>query len=157
MGAALQRRLKQQRFDNPFQEAMLNILVCAGHLEGQMDNVCGQFGITRHQYNILRILRGAQPDGYPCGEIAARMVHRAPDITRRLDLLERNGYVVRQRDARDRRVVYTRITQEGLDLLDRMDPEMKALHDMLAERIPVKDARDLSRLVEMVYTDESND
>jgi len=153
MGAALRRRLKQQRFDNPFQEVLLNILVCAGHLEGNMDDVCGRYGITRHQYNILRILRGAQPDGYPCGEIAARMVHRAPDITRRLDLLERNGYVVRQRDDRDRRVVYTRITQAGLDLLVRMEPEMAGVYDVLAKRMPAKDARELSRLIEMIYGD----
>lgn len=151
MGAVLQRRLKQQKFDNPFQEALLNILVCAGHLEGEMDSVCSGYGITRHQYNILRILRGAQPDGYPCGEIAARMVHRAPDITRRLDLLERNGYVVRQRDVRDRRVVYTRITQAGLDLLDKMKVPMGAVHDSVAAKIGAKDARELSRLIEMIY------
>src|SRR5665213_3239265 len=76
--------------------------------------------LSSTQYNVLRILRGAL-EGLPCGEIAARMITRDPDITRLLDRLEKRGLISRCREAKDRRMVMARITPEGLGLLGRMD------------------------------------
>lgn len=151
MGTVLNKRLRTSRFESPYHEAMLNLLVGAGHIDGMIESACGEFGISHPQYNILRILRGAQPDGYPCGEIAFRMLNRAPDITRRLDGLEKEGYVVRDRLSRDRRVVITRITPKGLDLLKQMDPRLAEVVGFLASRIPADDALELSRIVERLY------
>ena len=86
--------------------------------------------LTHTQYNVLRILRGAHRDaeqrgarhdgetdadyhGLPCGEIAARMITRDPDITRLLDRLEARGLVARSRQKKDRRVVQACITAGG--------------------------------------------
>jgi DNA-binding MarR family transcriptional regulator len=85
------------------------------------------------QYNVLRILRGAGPGGLPCGEIAARMVNRDPDITRLMDRLEARGLVRRTRDAEDRRVVVGEITREGLTLIKGLDRPVTRMHqDQLA-------------------------
>src|ERR1700747_370004 len=65
------------------------------------------------QYNVLRILRGA-PDGLACGEIGSRMITRDPDITRLLDRLEKRALISRCRESKDRRMVLTRITPQGL-------------------------------------------
>jgi DNA-binding MarR family transcriptional regulator len=78
-------------------------------------------------YNVLRILRGA-PEGLLCGEIAARMVTREPDITRLLDRLEKRGLVRRCREEKDRRRVLVRIAPAGLDLLSRLDGPVQQLH-----------------------------
>src|SRR5277367_6656428 len=67
--------------------------------------------LSSTQYNVLRILRGAPP-GLPCGEIANRMITRDPDITRLLDRLEKRQLISRSREAKDRRTVMARITQE---------------------------------------------
>jgi len=83
--------------------------------------------LTSAQYNVLRILRGA-PEGLPCGEISNRMVTRDSDITRLLDRLEKRSLVSRCRESKDRRTVLTRITQEGLELLARLDEPMLAAH-----------------------------
>lgn len=80
------------------------------------------------QFNVLRILRGAGPDGLACGEIAERMLTRDPDITRLLDRLERRGLVARARERRDRRIVRARITAGGLRLLARLDDPITELH-----------------------------
>ncbi len=85
----------------------------------------GELSMT--QYNVLRILRGA-PDGLPCGEIGNRMITRDPDITRLLDRLEKRGLIARRREARDRRMVLTRITAQGLDLLARLDEPIQEAH-----------------------------
>ena len=79
------------------------------------------------QYNMLRILRGA-PRGLPCGDIAARMITRDPDITRLLDRLAKRGLIARRRESKDRRVVLTRITPDGLEVLARLDAPMQQMH-----------------------------
>src|SRR5690606_41948918 len=65
-----------------------------------------------------------------CGEIAARMVTRDPDVTRLLDRLQKRGLIERGRGADDRRVVSTRITAEGLALLAGLDEPVRELHQL---------------------------
>jgi len=79
------------------------------------------------QYNVLRILRGSG-EGLSCGEIAKRMITRDPDITRLLDRLEKRGLISRCREPKDRRMVLTRITPEGLKLLAQLDEPVRETH-----------------------------
>jgi DNA-binding MarR family transcriptional regulator len=83
--------------------------------------------LSSTQYNVLRILRGS-PEGLPCGEIGNRMITRDPDITRLLDRLEKRGLVSRCRETKDRRMVLTRITGAGLELLARLDEPVQDIH-----------------------------
>lgn len=83
--------------------------------------------LSMTQYNVLRILRGAK-EGLTCGEIANRMISRDPDITRLLDRLEKRSLIARARDDKDRRVVLTQITPEGLELLAALDGPVLKTH-----------------------------
>jgi DNA-binding MarR family transcriptional regulator len=83
------------------------------------------------QYNVLRILRGAEPGGRTCGEIGERMIAREPDVTRLLERMEKAALIERTRDSTDRRVVVTRITSAGLKLLDAMEPKMREIDGLL--------------------------
>ena len=78
--------------------------------------------MTPTQYNALRILRGAGPDGHPCREIGRRLVTPVPDITRLVDRLVRSGWARRHKDDRDRRLVRVAITATGRQLLGALDP-----------------------------------
>lgn len=151
MGEKLKQRLKQTRFQSLHQEAMLNLLVAASFLEGTMDRLCAGFGITHQQYNILRILKGAGESGHPCGEIAERMIHPSPDVTRRLDALEREGFVERTRSTEDRRVVITRITDKGLQLLDSMNSALQEHANNFSNQVSEADCEELSRICEQIY------
>ncbi|MBW3555027.1 MAG: MarR family transcriptional regulator [Gemmatimonadetes bacterium] len=82
--------------------------------------------ITPQQYNVLRILRGAQPGALPTMEIAERMVEQTPGITRLVDRLENKGLVVRERPADDRRRVLISISAAGLELLDLLEDRVHA-------------------------------
>jgi DNA-binding MarR family transcriptional regulator len=87
-------------------------------------------GLSEPQFNVLRILRGAGPEGLSCREIGARMVSRVPDVTRLLDRLEAAGHVTRRRaPAEDRRRVLVHITEGGRRLLDSLDAPVRRLHD----------------------------
>lgn len=85
-------------------------------------------GISPAQYNVLRILRGAEPAGLPCSEIGHRMISRDPDITRLLDRLEKRELAARARQGTDRRVITVRITPAGLALLAALDEPVQQLH-----------------------------
>jgi DNA-binding MarR family transcriptional regulator len=87
--------------------------------------------LSRTQYNVLRILRGA-PDGLSCGEIGERMITKDPDITRLLDRLDKRHLISRTREPQDRRTVVTRITSAGLAMLARLDePLQNSLREQL--------------------------
>jgi DNA-binding MarR family transcriptional regulator len=108
--------------------AFIEVQRSANYLALQAEQVLKQFGVTGVQYNVLRILRGAEPGGLACRDIGERMISHDPDMTRLLDRLEKSGFITRQRQTDDRRVVKTRVTQKGLDLLRRLDAPIHDLH-----------------------------
>ena len=102
------------------------ILKAADELGQEAEQLIRTADLTGTQYNVLRILRGAGPEGLACGAIGDRMITHDPDITRLLDRMEKHGLRERQKD--DRRVVKTRITPRGLELVKPLDQPMKDLH-----------------------------
>ncbi len=102
--------------------------------------------VSANQYNVLRILRGS-PEGLPCGEIASRMITRDPDITRLLDRLEKRNLVSRCRETKDRRMVMTRITPDGLKLLSRLDEPIEEAHRKQLGHLGRERLRALSELL----------
>ena len=110
-------------------EAYLELQRTADALGRTLSDQLKANNLSAAQYNVLRILRGAEDEGLPCGAIAERMVTRDPDVTRLLDRLERRALVARVRNSRDRRVVCTTITAAGLELLSRLDAPVAALHE----------------------------
>lgn len=155
MTEALSRRLKQARFATPQQEAVLSLAVAASTLNDLVDEVCKRHGLTRPQYNVLRILRGVHPEGHPRCEIALRMVERAPDITRLVDRLQARGLVRRNRGGEDQRQAITHITAKGLKLLQAMNPELEVQTTTRLAKLSDKDCHELSRLCAAIFEDEA--
>ena len=126
--SALREELKQTRpFHSTAHEALLSVLRTAAVVQRITAQVVEPSGITVHQYNVLRILRGAGDDGLPTLAIRDRMIEEAAGITRLLDKLESAGYVVRERCTPDRRQVLCHITPIGLELLAGLDAPVDAM------------------------------
>lgn len=157
MGNALRRRLEMTRFEGPLHEAMLNLLVASAHVRALLEHAFEGSGLTLGQYNVLRILRGAYPGGYARYEIARRLIVRAPDLTRMIDRLVKLGLVERARSAVDARHSLACITRRGLALLNRMRPDVDAVHRGLAKRLSAREARELSRLLERLYDEDASE
>ena len=86
--AGLKQEIAQQRpFSSVEEEALLNVMRTSDCLQRAFVRRTRHWGITPTQYNVLRILRGAQPDGLTCSEVGERMITAVPDITRLLDRL----------------------------------------------------------------------
>jgi DNA-binding MarR family transcriptional regulator len=135
-------------------EALLNVLVAAGHVRDPLEEACRQHGVTGPQFNVLRILRGAQPDGLPRCEIVVRMMDRAPDVTRLIDRLETSGFVERSRSELDGRQSIARITRRGIALLERLDGPVRQVTKKFSERLNEREADQLSELLEKLYGEE---
>ena len=103
------------------QLAYVALLSTADKLKALFEALCAPFDITGQQYNVLRILRGAEPEGLPTLTIAHRMIESTPGITRMIDRLESKGLVEREIRSHDRRCVFCRITPKGLNLLKALD------------------------------------
>jgi len=118
-----------RRFDSPQQEVFLNLWRTYDRLRAYEDELFARHGLTAQQYNALRLLRGASPARLPTLALAARLISRAPDITRLVDKLVERGLADRERPADNRRVVNVGITGAGIDLLDRLAFEVRACHE----------------------------
>ena len=143
----IRERIQQRRaFTSAAAEAVISLMVAADHFNGVAEAICQRHGITSDQYNVLRILRGAYPGGHARCEIARRMIHPSPDVTRMLDRLVRQRLVSRHRNPEDRRESIATITQTGLSLLERVDPDIELAQDQLTSALTVPELRRLSRL-----------
>jgi len=120
---------KSPRQPAPLEERIfLALLKTADALGMEAEQLVRSVNLTGTQYNVLRILRGAGLDGLACGGIGERMITHDPDITRLLDRMEKRGLITRERQKDDRRVVKTRITPQGLELIKPLDQPMRDLH-----------------------------
>jgi DNA-binding MarR family transcriptional regulator len=128
METPLKRRQRSRHFDSLEQEVFLNLWRTYDRLRSLEEQLFGRYGLTPQQYNALRLLRGARPETLPTLALAARLVSRAPDITRLLDKLERRGLVARDRSAENRRVVRVCITSSGLALLRSLEEPVRECH-----------------------------
>lgn len=134
MAGRLLSELKQTRpFRSAEDEAFLNLVRTTELLRREVIELFKPHDLTHAQYNVLRILRGAQREPDPqnhartCGDIASRLVTFEPDVTRLLDKLERQELITRERSVEDRRVVRSRITAKGLALLADLDEPIAAI------------------------------
>src|SRR6267142_5666308 len=126
------------------------LLQSADTLGQEAEQLLKAAGIPNAQYNVLRILRGAEPEGLACRAIGDRMISHDPDITRLLDRMEKRGLITRERQTEDRRVVKTRITPQGLSLLKTLDQPIHDLHKRQFRHISTARLKTLSDLLEEV-------
>src|SRR4051812_2340266 len=120
--SSLREELRQRKpFANPQHEAQLALVRTGAVVSDDVEQALRPHGLTAAQFNVLRILRGAEPDGLCRNELRDRMLTRMPDMTRMLDRMESAGLVARTRSDQDRRLVSTRITREGERLLATVD------------------------------------
>lgn len=148
--AGLKHEIAQERpFSSVEEEAFLNLLRTSDCLHRAFQRKVRDWGITSTQYNALRILRGAQPQGLTCSAIGERMITAVPDITRLLARLKSMKLVCQHRDRNDRRVVWTRISEAGLELLGQMNTVIQLTPKELLGHLSPADLSNLTRLLEL--------
>jgi MarR family 2-MHQ and catechol resistance regulon transcriptional repressor len=131
-------------FKNNKIKALINIKFTANWINSHENEFFRPYGISPQQFNILRILRGAE-EAIKVQTIKDRMIDRAPNATRLMDKLYEKDLINRVRCEHDRRVVYISISNEGLKLLKTIDNNKKL--DFL-EKLTEEEATTLSSLLD---------
>jgi DNA-binding MarR family transcriptional regulator len=150
----LQSELRQGKpFSSLQQEAHLSVVRTGTLLQDAFEQLLKPYGISNTQYNVLRILRGAEPEGLYRNELRDRLLTRMPDVTRLLDRMEVLKLVSRARDTADRRQVATRITRQGRRLVDDLDEAVAAEHERCLGHMSKPQ---LTTLIELLATARSS-
>lgn len=143
-------------FGSTRQEVYLNLMRTHAIASGPFDRLMKSHGISQSLYNILRILNGHREQaietgdphhGVPVLRIGDQMVSREPDLTRLVNRLEKAGLAERKRCSADKRVVYVRITDRGIELLGTLIPLADALHESQFRGLSDADLKSLNELL----------
>ncbi len=146
----IEEEIKQTKFRNAHHKAMLNLFYTAGWLENKNKDFFKTFGLTVQQFNILRILRGQNPNKISGAEIKSRMLDKNSDVSRLLDRLINKNLIFKSQCPNDKRAAEVGITKEGLAILKELDntinqTDSKALKISTAEAIQLSDLLDKCR------------
>ena len=134
------------KFINNKIKALINIKFTANWINSKENEFFKQYGISPQQFNILRILRGAN-EPTKVQIIKDRMLERSPNATRLMDKLCDKQFIERLRCDHDRRVVYINISKQGLELLKTIDANIKL--DFI-EKLSEEEAKQLSDLLDKI-------
>ena len=131
-------------FPNSRVKALLNIVYTANWITSYQNEYFKKYGISPQQYNILRILRGAETP-LKVQTIKDRMLERSPNATRLMDKLCAKQLIERLPSEHDRRVVKIAITEDGLNLLKAIPND---LNSDLIKNLSEEEAEQLSHLLD---------
>ena len=144
---SLSKDIHQREFRNEYQKAIINIMYTHNHLVSYMSDVLKGYDITRQQYNVLRILRGQYPGHASVNVIKDRMLDKMSDTSRIVERLRLKGLITRADCQSDKRSVEIRITQQGLEMLDKMQRPVDELEKHL-HNLSLEETQELNRLLD---------
>ena len=143
----LEKDIQQEKFQSEHQKASINILYTGSWLHNLNASLLKKFFITPEQFNVLRILRGSNPNPMMLAEITARMIDKSSNCTRLVEKLRSKGLITRAVCKSNRRQVDIAITEKGMQLLQKIDTEQSTMVRVM-EKISKADAKELNRILE---------
>ena len=126
----LEDEISQEQFVNEYHKTLVNLIYTHSFLINRMSGFFKSQGITRQQYNVLRILRGQHPEAANLNLIKERMLDKMSDASRIVERLRIKKLVNRKQSRSDRREVEISISQQGLSLLESMDEEIQKIYTL---------------------------
>ena len=130
----------KSKFESERHKLVVNLMYTSNLLKNFHSELVKPFNITIQQYNILRILRG-NGDFMPMNTVKERMIDKSPNTTRLVDKLIAKNLVERKRCDEDRRVVYVKVCDSGLDLLKAIEAVMDKPFSALVSPLNEKEAK----------------
>ncbi|MFN5480175.1 MAG: MarR family winged helix-turn-helix transcriptional regulator [Chitinophagaceae bacterium] len=142
----IEKDIQQQHFQSESQKAIVNLVYTYHWITEKIKTMLSQDGITMQQFNILRILRGSDPQPLSTLTIRERMLDKMSDTSRIVDRLVLKGWVIKRTCASDKRLVDVSITKEGKRLLEKIDKRMDEMNVVVSSL----SQQDLKRLNELL-------
>lgn len=151
---SIETDIKQKKFRSAYQRLAINLTYTSNWLGYKQLELFKEHDITSQQYNVLRILRGQQSNAIKVSDIAERMLDKNSNTSRLIDKLLAKNLAERTSCPSDRRAVDVIITQDGLDLLSRIDPILEESENAMRATITEEEAELMSRLLDKMRESE---
>jgi DNA-binding MarR family transcriptional regulator len=143
----IEEDIKSTNFEDNYHKMVINLAYTSGWINNHMRPQFERHNLTQQQFNILRILRGQYPKPATVNLLKDRMIDKMSDASRIVDRLVQKGLVSRCTNVRDRRAVDIRISDEGLEILKKMDGGFKT-KDLFEGHLTEEEAGQLSDLLD---------
>ena len=130
----IEEEIKQTRFNSEHHKLVLNLIYTNSWLEASTKNIVSKYKITIPQFNILRILKGSAPTPLSPQDIKSVMIEKKTDLTRMLDRMLSKNLIDRSICPSNRRKMDITITQEGVSLLEEINPQIAAATEEKIEK-----------------------
>lgn len=144
----IEKDIQQTSFRNEHQKLGINIMYTANWLNEKIASILSQEDITQQQYNILRILRGADKP-LSTLQIRARMLDKMSDTSRIVDRLVTKELVEKNTCPTDKRLVDVTLTKKGFAILEKLD-QLNHHLDSLMKGISEKEASTMNQLLDQL-------
>ena len=106
----LQKETLTTRFESIHHQAIVNVWHTSNWCTERLKQTIVPFEVTTQQFNILRILRGQNPNPATINLLKSRMLDKMSDTSRIVDRLVQKGLVVKESNAVDKRAVDIKIS-----------------------------------------------
>ncbi len=144
----LEDEIKQKKpFVSEMNKAIVNVIYTGNFFMDDTVRKVKEFDINDQHYNVLRILRGAYPHSLCPGEIKQVLLNKRGDLTRLIDKLVKLGYVNRDVNSQNRRMVDISINKAGLKLLETISKK-NAAENKFDNNLTIKEAKQLNTLLD---------
>lgn len=113
-----------------------------------------EFDLNRSQAGILFMLH--QRDSMSQKELAAQLNITAPSITSLIQKMERTGYIIREPDHRDQRVMRLTLTEKGRSCIQSVKDVADRMEKILFEGMSLEERLFFRRLMIHAYENLDN-
>ncbi|SFA58917.1 DNA-binding transcriptional regulator, MarR family [Anoxybacillus pushchinoensis] len=115
-----------------------------------------EIGLTKPQFFILNLL--SKRGKCTVSELADEMFVKPSAITTMIDRLYKSGFVLRERDEEDRRVVYIQLSEKGRHMLQHARAERRKIIERYLSQLQLEELEQFVHIIEkIVATNEKEE
>jgi len=134
-------------FRNDYHKATVNLIYSGRWIINLHNELFNAFDLSIQQYNILRILKGQYPKPVTVKIIQERMLDKASDASRIVEVLRKKALIQRELNSNDRRRVDVIITIKGIELLNAIE-QKAGLMDSFLSNLNLEEIKLLNTLLD---------
>jgi len=137
----ISKAINQKMFRSEYHKSIISLVYVFNIIKNNQYSIFKKHNITEQQFNILRILRGSNPNTCSVGLLQERMIDKMSDASRLVERLVKAGLASSCKNKVDGRALDVLITEKGLEVLaeiDKHEAEFNSVINCLSEEETIK-------------------
>ncbi|WKK83547.2 MarR family winged helix-turn-helix transcriptional regulator [Marivirga arenosa] len=131
------------------------LLSCQQKMSYEISREMKSYGITRQQYEVLKILDENSDDSMNLNKVKSHLRENVPDISRIVQRLVEKKLINRERLSSDKRNSSISINAEGIKALKEIEPVIKDKMDQFFGVLTSDELNELARIISKVNQTKS--